>query len=355
MSLALSLDTHLGGFHLDLELELPTQGVSALFGPSGSGKTSVLRAIAGLDRHPGARVAFRDSTWQDAATFVPPHARGVGYVFQDASLFDHLDVAGNLDFAARRVAPGAARIGVEQAVTWLGVGPLLERAPASLSGGERQRVAIARALAASPQLLLMDEPLASLDLERRRAILPYIDRLTRELEIPVIWVSHDLDEVARLAGHVVLLEEGRALAGGPPTDIFTRLDLPVALEADAEAVLEATVAAHDPQWHLTELRLAAGPLRVPLTDIAPGQTVRLRIKARDVSLTLAPQTGTSILNILPASVDALVDARPGQVTVRLLAGGQPLLARLTARSASELELAPGRQVYAQVKSVALLP
>lgn len=342
------------GFELDVDLQLPGRGVSALFGPSGCGKTSLLRAIAGLDRHPGGRLQVAGAVWQDEGCFLPPHRRPIGYVFQEASLFDHLDVAGNLHYGLRRV-PGTERsIPLDQAVELLGIGSLLSRRPANLSGGERQRVAIARALAVSPRLLLMDEPLAAVDYERRQEILPWIESVHRELDIPIIYVSHSPWEVARLADHLVLLRAGKVVSVGEAGELFTRLDLPLAQEAEAAAIVEATVAGHDEEFRLTRLEFPGGRLTLSRQPVPVGSPVRLRLAARDVSLTLEHQQGTSILNILPVTVDDISLDDSAQVTVRLLAGGIPLLARITRKSASDMGLQPGMQVFAQIKGIALL-
>jgi molybdate transport system ATP-binding protein len=343
-----------GSFVLDVDLNLPSQGVSSLFGPSGCGKTTLLRAIAGLEHHPNGFLKVGDMTWQEAGLFVPPHQRPLGYVFQESSLFPHLSVRRNLEYGVRRVAESKRRVSLEQAIALLEIEPVLERKPDTLSGGERQRVAIARALAVSPRLLLMDEPLASLDENRKQEILPYIESLHRELDIPVIHVSHAPDEVARIADHLVLLEAGRIVASGDVHEIFTRLDLPPALDSDAAAIIEAVVAGHDEAYHLTYLEFAGGRVSVPREDLQVGSEVRLKLAARDVSLTLEHQSGTSILNILPAVIDEITDEDSAQVTVRLLAGEAPILARITRKSAVDLALKPGKSVYAQVKSVALL-
>ncbi len=344
------------GFGLEVDLDLPGRGVSALFGASGSGKTTVLRCIAGLERAPDARLAIGDDIWQDEkrGVFVPTFRRPLGYVFQEASLFPHLSVRRNLDYGRRRVPPAERRVALEQAIEMLGIGDLLGRFPDRLSGGERQRVAIARALAASPRLLLLDEPLAALDLQRKSEILPYLERLHGELEIPVIYVSHQPDEVARLADHLVLLDRGHVTASGPLAELLTRLDLPLAHGDTAGAVIEATVAAHDEEFHLTVLEFGAGRVSIPREDLRTGARRRVRVLARDVSLTLAPQTGTSILNILPARVAGLAEERPGQVMVRLDAAGTALLARVTAKSVSQLGLREGLGVYVQIKGMALL-
>jgi len=354
MTLALRFNLWKGGFHLDVDLSLPGRGVSAVFGPSGSGKTTLLRAVAGLDRPPDGHLQVGELTWQDGATFVPPHRRPIGYVFQEASLFPHLTVRGNVEYGRRRVPPGERRVSLEQAIHLLGIEPLLDRKPGDLSGGERQRVAMARALAVSPRLLLMDEPLASLDQERRKEVLPYLDSLHEELEIPVLYVSHALDEVARLADHLVLLDAGRVEASGAVGDLLTRLDLSLAKGADAESLIEATVQGHEDTWHLTRLETAAGCFLVAGTDLPVGRAVRLRIAARDVSLALTPPRDSSILNLFPAVIEEVSGEKDAQVTVRLRVGKAPLLSRITRKSAHALNLRPGQPVHAQVKSVALL-
>lgn len=347
------------GFSLDVALDLPGRGVTALFGPSGSGKTSCLRVLAGLTRtDPTFKATLRvnGEVWQDdqRRLFVPPHQRAMGYVFQDAKLFPHLNVAQNIGFGKARVAVQDQRVSLDQAVALLGIGPLMQRMPQTLSGGERQRVAIARALATSPRVLLMDEPLAALDARRKAELLPYLERLHTELDIPVVYVSHAIDEVARLADHLVLLEAGRVVASGPTRELLVRLDLSLAQGDTAGAVITATVQSHHPQDHLSTVQFEGGALIVPQQSASTGQTLRLRVQARDVSLTLTRQSGSSILNILPAVVTALCADSPGQTMVSLDVGGTPLLARITQRSAKLLGLTPGLKVFAQIKGAAIL-
>ncbi len=343
-----------GNFLLDLDLELPGRGITALFGHSGSGKTTCLRAMAGLERPPGGRFSIGDEVWQDDHVFVPTHRRALGYVFQEASLFPHLSVQGNMEFGLKRAADSAPVFALATVAELLGIGALLKRMPDSLSGGERQRVAIARALLAAPRLLLMDEPLAALDLKRKLEILPYLERLHDELSIPVIYVSHAPDEVARLADHLVLLEDGKVVASGPLSETLARTDLPPAFADDAGVVLETTLSAHEAD-NLSQLDFAGGVLHVGRRHEAPGSRLRCRIHARDVSLALERPRASSIVNILAASVTAVAATdTPGHVLVQMRIGATPLLARITERSLRELALAPGQPVWAQIKGVALL-
>ncbi len=350
------------GFRLDVDLQLPGQGVSALFGPSGCGKTTVLRALAGLERAAG-RVALGDSVWQDDAQrrFVPAHRRPLGYVIQEAALFPHLSVQANLDYGRRRSAEArAGAIDLAQVIDLLGIGALLDRRPATLSGGERQRVAIARALATAPRLLLMDEPLAALDPARKAEILPYLERLHRSLALPIVYVTHALDEVARLADHLVLLEAGQVRAAGPLATLLARADLPLARLDDAGVVIAARVHAHDPGYGLSRIAFDGGMLWVGQTDAAPGEPVRARVLARDVSVTRQAPRETSVLNVLPVVLDSLQpDRSTTLLRLRLGDGAAPaapvwLLARITRRSADALALLPGDRLFAQVKGVALM-
>lgn len=342
------------GFVLDVDLDLPARGVTALFGHSGSGKTTLLRCIAGLERPRQGRLVVNDEVWQDTHHWLPTHQRPLGYVFQEASLFAHLSVLGNLRYGLRRTR-GPQRVSLDQAIDLLGIGHLLARMPDRLSGGERQRVSMARALSLSPRLLLMDEPLAALDLARKQDILPYLERLHAELDIPVLYVSHSPDEVARLADHIVVLKDGRAVAAGPLGETLARLDLPIHLGEDAGVVLDATVAERDAHWHLARVRFPGDHLWVRDGGHALGQSVRVRILARDVSIALHPVTGTSIQNCLSATVDQLApDHHPALSLVRLTVGASPVLARLTRRAAAELALASGQRVWVQIKAVALI-
>ncbi|MCV6605335.1 MAG: molybdenum ABC transporter ATP-binding protein [Porticoccaceae bacterium] len=353
MSLDVSLALRKGDFLLDADFVAPASGVSALFGPSGSGKTTLLRAIAGLETGAEGHCRIADTRWQDGSFNLPPHRRQLGYVFQEASLLPHLNVRANLEFGLRRTAVDKRRVQFDESVQLLGVAPLLAREVTELSGGERQRVAIARALLASPQLLLMDEPLAALDGASKREILPYLERLPAELNIPIIYVSHSTDEVARLADHLLLMDRGRIVASGATSELLARIDLPLARGADAEVVIDAQVASQDAEYQLTALTFSGGQLNVTgLLD--GGKTVRLRIQARDVSITLQPPQHTSVLNCLRAQVVALQPLGAAQVVVKLAAGDTQLLSHITRKSADALNLKVGMNVYAQIKSVAVL-
>jgi molybdate transport system ATP-binding protein len=352
--LSVAVEHRLGDFRLDAAFE-SGGGLTALFGRSGSGKTSLVNAIAGLIRPTRGHIAVDGEVLTDTASgvFVPARRRHVGYVFQEGRLFPHLTVRQNLLyghwFAARRGRPGE----VEHVIELLGLGELLGRRPANLSGGEKQRVAIGRALLAAPRLLVMDEPLASLDEERKTEILPYIERLRDEFAIPIVYVSHAIAEVTRLATTMVVMSEGRVAAVGPTAEIMGRIDLfPLTGPAEAGAILNTRIAEHDIRFGLTTLRSAAGDLRVPYIDMRLGAQLRVRIRARDVMIALEPPRGLSALNILPGTVAEIGETVGASVEMRLDCGGETLIARLTRRSVEALGLVPGRQVYAVIKSIA---
>lgn len=344
-------------FSLDVDLDLPGRGVTALFGPSGSGKTTALRCVAGLVRAPAGRLIIGDDIWQDEAigVFMPTYRRPLGMVFQDASLFPHLSVQGNLSYGMKRAGVSPAEAGYDAILALLGIESLLGRMPLNLSGGERQRVAIARALLTRPRLLLMDEPLAALDLKRKLEILPYLERLRDELDIPILYVSHSPDEVARLADYLVLMDGGRIVGSGALADTLARIDLPSAFADDAGVVVNVVVAEHEKD-ELTRLEFRGGEILVSRRPEDVGRRLRCRIHARNVSLAVGRHADTSILNILPATVTDFVQTdTPGHVLVRLaLRDGSPLLARITDRSRRQLGITSGSKVWAQVKAVALL-
>jgi molybdate transport system ATP-binding protein len=349
-------------FLLDVDLHLSGRGITVLFGPSGSGKTSLLRAVAGLDRPRAALVRLGRDTWQDdeQGTWVPTHQRPLGVVFQEASLFDHLDVMGNLRFGLVRAArsgrgQAALRQGLEQAVALLGIDHLLQRRTHTLSGGERQRVAIARALATGPRLLLLDEPLSALDAARRQDILPWLERLRDQAQVPMLYVTHSVEELARLADQVVVLHQGRVQAQGPVSRVMADVKGPLAQGEDASALLEAVIEERDPEWQLSRARFEGGVLWLRDAGVPIGGAVRLRVLARDVSLAVEEPRGVSVQNIVRVEVESINDgAHPSQVLVALRCGQLRLLSRITRRAAHELALEPGLTVWAMIKAVAVV-
>ncbi|WP_419899005.1 molybdenum ABC transporter ATP-binding protein [Roseomonas sp. USHLN139] len=346
------------GFALDAAFTAPTPGVTAIFGPSGCGKSTVLAAIAGLLRPDHGRIALDGVALFDAAAriAVPPERRRCGVVFQDSRLFPHLSVEGNLRFGLRRAPRGAEGPDFEEVVALLGIGALLGRRPAALSGGEKQRVALGRALLARPALLLMDEPLAALDAARKAELLPYLARLRHRLRIPLLYVTHALDEVDRLADTLVLMQAGRVLAAGPLEALSARTDLPLlAGRQDAGVVLSCRVAGPAPGG-LTRLDFAGGSLLVPQAapQPAPGEMVRLRLQARDIAVaTVAPQ-GISVQNVLPARLQAIEPGGAQDVLLRLAVGESTLLSRVTVEAVARLGLVPGLPVWALIKAVAFV-
>ena len=377
-----------GSFELAVDLCLPGSGVTVLFGPSGSGKTTLLRCIAGLQRAPRGFLEINGTIWQDSerGIFVPTHKRSLGYVFQEANLFPHLTVKQNLQFGLKRTGKSAST-DLSHILELLGIGHLLDRAPDRLSGGERQRIAIARALALNPEILLMDEPLAALDYKRKQEILPFLSRLHRELNIPVLYVTHAQQEVAQLADHLVIMDEGRPLASGPLAETLSRLDVPLAQDRNAATVWPVTVAGHEAEYHLTHVSFAGGSISLPSFAAEIGTPLRLQIYARDVSITLQKPTETSILNVLPAVITGIADDERGHGIVQLVLPGtatdfvpdscpetpqspaseirQPiadkcaiqgnqLLAHITLKSAKLLGLRVGMPVYVQIKGTSIL-
>ncbi|HUC69855.1 MAG TPA: molybdenum ABC transporter ATP-binding protein [Stellaceae bacterium] len=354
--LAVDIQHRLGAFALEIRFE-SGPGLTALFGRSGAGKTSVVNAVAGLIRPLRGYIAVDGAVLLDTerGVFVPAHRRRIGYIFQEGRLFPHLSVRQNLLFGrwfAPRSRTPPARF--DDIVELLGVGPLLARRPGRLSGGEKQRVAIGRALLASPRVLLMDEPLASLDAARKDEILPYLERLRDHADVPIVYVSHAAAEVARLATTIVLIADGRVQAVGPVAEIMGRAgQYPLAGGFEAGAVLAVTVAAHDPRWGLTELAGGFGRLTVPRLDLPLGSPLRVRIRARDVILAVERPSGISALNVLAGTVEALAPIGEEAVEVQLRLGAERLLARITQRSRHTLGLVPGRPVFALIKTVAI--
>jgi molybdate transport system ATP-binding protein len=347
-----------GRFELDVTLQAPADGVTAVFGPSGSGKTTVLRCLAGLEPSVRGTVRFDGEPWQDTRSgrFLPAHRRPLAYVFQDAALFPHLTVEGNLRYALARRRDRSRPIDERRVIAWLGLESLIDRRAVELSGGEEQRVAVARALLSGPRLLLMDEPLANLDEASRSEILPYLDRLRAELEIPVLYVSHSRGEVMRFADRVVLLDAGRVKNSGPVDAVLTAESAGFGPPEEVGTVADGRVVDVDREYGLIDVEIRGGRLSLPADrELAPGARVRVRCLARDVSLTRQRPSRTSILNVLAGRVVEVRDARSTLPLVVVDVGGTILLARITRKSLVALELGPKVEVFAQVKSVALAP
>ncbi len=343
-----------GGFDLQARFTAPG-GLTALFGRSGAGKTSLVNLLAGLARPAAGHIRVGGATLFDDAAGIdlPPEKRRVGYVFQDARLFPHLSVGNNLTYGMKRVPKAERRHGFDQVVELLELAQLLDRRPAGLSGGEKQRVAIGRALLASPRLLLMDEPLSALDAARKNEIMPFIERLRDEMRVPIVYVSHALDDVVRLADIMVILSDGRVVASGEVEDIMSRLDLrPLTGRYEAGAVLAAMVIGEDSESDLTELSFGAGNLWVPHLDLPRGAPLRVRVRARDVSLSLSQPVDSSVLNIFKGTVIAVEDS-DGPYADVLINIGAPLIARITRKSLHRLALRPGGTVHASVKASAI--
>jgi len=352
--LNIRIDKRQGDLDMHLDIKLPLQGISAIFGRSGAGKTSLINMLSGLSRPDQGHIELGEQVLFDSKRRIHlrPEQRRIGYVFQDARLFPHYNVTGNLRYGCRRYDPKR----FADVVELLGIGTLLQRAPATLSGGERQRVAIGRALLSQPRLLLMDEPLASLDLPRKRELMPYLERLAAETSLPILYVSHSLDEVLRLADHLVLLDKGRAPVHGPLEHVWGSAQMrPWFTVEELSSVLSATVASQEAHWQMTQLSLGEGlPLWVRSIDMPPGQKVRLRIRANDISIVRTQPQQSSIRNILPARIETLQPDENGHLmAVQLQIGNQRLWAHITLWAASELGLAAGEQVFAQIKGISL--
>ena len=327
---------HRGNFTLDVDVRIPSKGITGLFGESGSGKTTLLRCIAGLEK-------------SDDGESLPVHKRGIGYVFQEPQLFPHLDVRDNIRFGLKRSA--SPQLDEQQVVRMLGLENLLQRTSTELSGGEAQRVAIAAVLLRSPQLILMDEPLASLDRRRKDELLPYLDRLHDELAVPIIYVSHDIDEVSRLCDHLLLIEGGKIVASGELHEMLSRLDVPILYGRNAGTAIQAMPERYDADYDLTHFRFSGGELLVPGHYDVNTPNLRLRIAASDVSLCVTRPQQTTVLNILPAEVDDIQPTGPSTDLVRVAVGDEFLLAQVTRLSVARLDLKKGDQVFAQVKSM----
>jgi molybdate transport system ATP-binding protein len=357
-ALQIALQLQHNDFTLKVDLALPAHGISVLFGPSGSGKTTLLRCVAGLEKAQG-HVRVADQVWQHSAenVFLPVWSRELGYVFQEASLFEHLSVRANLSFGVRRVKPAlkaGAALALKQAIELLGIGHLLDRQPAGLSGGERQRVAIARALATQPRILLLDEPLAALDLARKQEVLPWLERLHRDLRIPVLYVTHSMEELTRLADYVVLMNNGSAPIHGAAAQVLGSPEFASQVGSEAGALLNGVVAGHDHHFHLTGINVDGNTLWVRDQNLVPNTPVRLHVHANDVSIALEEPRNSSIQNRLQGVVVSVADdLHPAQVLVNVRCHEQRVLCRITRRALTDLHLEPGTSVWLQIKSVAL--
>jgi molybdate transport system ATP-binding protein len=340
-------------FTLEIEQEFPGEGITALFGPSGCGKSTVLRVIAGFERSASGLVAYGDEVWLGRQSFLPPHRRGVGYVFQDARLFPHLSALGNLEYAQKRAAKESHRYSFDDVVDVLDLAPLFKRRVGQLSGGEQQRVAIGRTLLARPRLLLMDEPLAALDTRRKSEILPYIGRLPRAFGVPVIYVTHALAEVTQLCDRIVALAEGRVVASGGVVETLARLDLAFIQDRfEAGTILLGRITQQDKQLHMSRVDIGGAHIEVPQIGLETGQDVRLRVRARDVSLALSRPAGMSIRNMLVAKVLKMEPENTSAFAEVLLeVAGQHLRSRITRAAVADLQLTEGQELIALVKAV----
>jgi molybdate transport system ATP-binding protein len=353
--LAARFDVVYPDFSLHVEVDVPVAGVTAVFGPSGSGKTTLLRCLAGLERSPSGVMRVGDEIWQDesAGVFVPIARRSIGYVFQEPRLFPHLSVRSNLRYGLERTPTAAQRLTLERVVDILGIGHLLERRPRTLSGGEKQRVSIGRALLTSPRLLLLDEPLAALDPPRKREVLAFITRIRRELDVPIVYVSHAVSEIVQLADRVALLKHGRLVRMGTVNEVFSSPEISDVVGLNqVGAVIETRVAGHEPEFGLTRLALHGQSLYVPLQALALGEPLRVHIHSRDVALALGPpSTPTSVLNVLEATVIEIRDGVGAGVDITLDVGCV-LAACITRKSLLTLDLKPGQRIWAYIKAVA---
>lgn len=353
----LKLDCHLARpeNNISASIDLKISGITALFGPNGCGKTTLLRMIAGLEPSATGSISINGTHWQKADYFQPPHKRNIGMVFQNARLFEHLTVSGNLDFAEKRANKTGAEINRQEVLKSFSLGEILNQKPSTLSGGERQRVAIARAILTRPQLLLMDEPLSALDIKQRAKIMGYIETVPQRFNIPILYVTHAIDEVARLATKVVLMEKGRVIADGETDETFARLDLPpLTGRFEAGTIITGTVGQTDKAFSLTTIVVGTQSITVPALDLPTGQRVRLRVRARDVALATVKPKSVSIRNMLNTIVTEIApEPETAFAEVRLSVEGQNLRARITRAAVSDLSLKPGKPAFALIKSIAM--
>ena len=354
-SLELKLSLSKTGFRLDVDLVLPEEGITVLFGPSGSGKTTLLRCVAGLEQAEG-RVLINRVCWQDSDDnlLVPTWQRDLGFVFQEASLFEHMNVRANLRYGIARTRQPGAEQALSAAVSLLGIAHLLDRSIQSLSGGERQRVAIARALATRPRILLLDEPLASLDVARRKEVIPWLERLHRELKIPILYVTHSMEELTRLADHVVCLENGQVKVQGSIGDVLSNPEFAASVGMEAGAILQGVVDQQDDRYHLSGINVGGTRVWLPQVELPVGSPVRIHVHASDVSLARTEPFDSSIQNKLPVVIESIHDdEHPARCLVKVRHVEQLLLVRITRKALVNLDVGVGSRVWAQIKSVAL--
>ncbi len=345
------------GFNLDVDLKLPTKGVAVVFGPSGSGKTTLLRCLSGLERAPSGHLKLVDQVWQDEGIFIPVQERKIGLVFQESRLFPHLSIQENLMYGYQRTLPADRNLQLDEVVQVLDLEPLLQRRPEKLSGGEKQRVAIGRALLTSPRLLLMDEPLASLDMQLKSEIIPFVKRIEDEFQTPIIYVTHSMNEVLQLVDTMVIMKSGSVTNCGPVEEVFSDVQLREAVgDEQLGAVLETSVSEHDEAFGLTRLDFMGQALYVPKQDIQVGQSLRVHIHSKDVSLSTAlPQGASSVLNILQAKVKKIGAIDPEGYSVDIeLDAGRPILATITRKSLANLDLKPGQSIFASIKAIKMV-
>ena len=345
------------GFNLDVELNLPAKGVTVVFGPSGSGKTTLLRCLSGLERAPSGFLKLADQVWQDEKTFLPIQDRKIGMVFQDSRLFPHLSIRENLVYGYQRTLPADRKLQLDEVVQVLDLEHLLQRRPEKLSGGEKQRVAIGRALLTSPKLLLMDEPLASLDMQLKAEIIPFVKRIEDEFQTPIIYVTHSMNEVLQLVDTMVIMKSGKVANSGPVEEVFSDVQLREAVgDEQLGAVLETSVAEHDEGFGLTRLDFMGQSLYVPRQDIPVGKSLRVHIHSKDVSLSTGfPQGASSVLNILQARVKKVGAIDPEGYSVDIeLDAGRPILATITRKSLANLDLKSGQTIYASIKAIKMV-
>ncbi len=354
MSLNLDFSFQRDSFSLQVATQIKTEGVTGIYGPSGCGKTTLLKCIAGLEPVSQGEILFNQQPWTKNKRSLPIEKRSIGFVFQEASLFPHLNIQQNLDYGLSRSRKKAQQFKFDDVVSLLGIGELLHRETAFLSGGEKQRVAIARAILSQPQLLLMDEPMASLDQKSKSEILPCLKKLHKALNLPVIYVSHSAEEIARLADELIIMQKGRVKAHDSLVQLLSDISSPLSEQDQCFVVLDCVVSQINKNFHLASLAFDNQQLKIPMSDFKAGQKVRVSIHAKDVSLCLSPPQDSSILNILPVTIVAMQPDNAGQVLVRLQAGQQFLLARISEYSCQQMSLTDGLNLYAQIKAIALV-